>query len=158
MATRDESLATIESLGVAPVFANSYRSKDLPFHLEIYFGPPEEFFLGPETQDIYTEGRLIPLLDDGNFGIVTFYDPTAHTFVQIDIEEPDGERTILRSWQQYLADLFIRIADSGVEDAAGLAQISNMIGFMHLERTLEFMESAKDHGWCATIAEFISSL
>jgi hypothetical protein len=157
MSTREESLAALESLGVANVFADSYRSKKLPHNLDIHFGPPEEFFLAPDTHDVYTNGRLIPLLDDGNFGIVTFLDPDTSNFVQVDVEEPEDSRTVLTSWQQYLADVFIGIAESGADDDE-LAVIAKLIGFQHMDRTLEFIDSAPDFGWCEARDEFIASL
>ena len=157
MSTRDESLAALESLGVANVFADSYRSKKLPHNLDIHFGPPEEFFLAPDTQDVYTDGRLIPLLDDGNFGIVTFLDPDANNFVQMDVEIPEDSRTVLTSWQQYLADVFISIAESDTDDDE-LAVIAQLIGFQHMNRTLQFMDSSPDSGWREARAEFIASL
>jgi hypothetical protein len=39
----------------------------LPENLDVYFGAPEEFFLAPDTLPPYTRGRLVPVLDDGNF-------------------------------------------------------------------------------------------
>jgi hypothetical protein len=157
MSTREESLAALESLGVADVFADSYRSKNLPRKLDIHFGPPEEFFLAPGTQDLYTNGLLVPLLDDGNFRIVTFLDPETSCFVQMDVEEPEDSRTVLTSWQQYLADVFMGIAESGADDDE-LAVIAQLIGFQHMDRTLEFMDCSLGSGWCDARAKFIGSL
>ena len=70
---------------------NLYRQKRLPENLDIYFSPPEEFFLASDTQSPYTDGGLIPILDDGNFGIVTFLDPETRTIVQKDVECPFEE-------------------------------------------------------------------
>src|SRR5262245_11649442 len=102
--TRDQAYAALASLKPAPIFLESYRSRPLPENLDIYFGPPEEFFIAPETQDPCTGGRLVPILDDGNFGLVTFLDPDTKALVQIDVESPGEVRASFRHWQQYLAD------------------------------------------------------
>lgn len=70
--TRDEAYEALASLNPAPIFLESYRVRSLPENLDIYFGPPEEFFIASDTQDRYTGGRLVPILDDGNFRLVTF--------------------------------------------------------------------------------------
>ncbi|MCH7725617.1 MAG: hypothetical protein IH991_03925 [Planctomycetes bacterium] len=157
MATREESLATLESLGVAAVFTDSYRTKELPARLNIFFGPPEEFFLAPETQVVYTHGHLVPLLDDGNFGLVIFYDPESTNIIQMDVEVPDDSRCTFTSWQQYLAHLFIGIAESSDDDVE-LAQIADIIGFQHMQRTLEFMDADDDGDWGDRCSEFVASL
>lgn len=157
MTTRSESLTTLESLGVASVFADSYRSKNLPLNLQIYFGPPEEFFIAPDTQNTYTDGRLIPLLDNGNFDSVLFYDPAARVFIQKYVESPDEPPIVFRSWQQYLADLVIGIVESGADDEE-LEQIAVLIGFQHLQRTLEFMDRADDADWLQQRSAFVASI
>lgn len=157
MVTREEAARILASLGVAEVFAESYRTKRLPLNLDIHFGPPEEFFLAPETQDAYTEGRLIPLLDDGNFGVVTFYDPDNNSFVQKAVELPTESLAVFASWQQYLADLFIGIAESDVSDGE-LEQVAALIGFRHMERTFSFLGNPDDRNWSTRRREFIASL
>ena len=87
-------------------------------NLDIYFGPPEEFFLASDTQSPYTDGGLIPILDDGNFGIVTFLDPKARTIVQKDVERPFEECARFQDWQQYLGWLVIVLAESIDDDEA----------------------------------------
>src|SRR5260370_35666515 len=91
---------------------HDYHKRKLSTHLEIYFGPPEEFFLEPDTQDEYTQGRLVPILDDGNFGLVSFYDRDKQSIVSMDVECPGESRTEYVSWQQYLGDLLVRIGES----------------------------------------------
>lgn len=157
MASRVESLATLESLGVADIFAHSYRSKKLPFSLDIYFGPPEEFFIASDTQETYTEGRLVPLLDDGNFGSVIFFDPETGAFLKKYVESLGEPPIVFTSWQQYLADLVIRIAESGVDDAE-LEQIATAIDFLHLDRTLAFMNAADDDDWSERRYAFLASI
>ena len=157
MATREEAARTLASLDVAEVFVECYRTKRLPLDLDIYFGPPEELFLAPETQDAYTAGRLVPLLDDGNFGVVTFYDPDKRSFVQKDVESPTETLVVLASWQQYLADLFIRVAESGVDDG-DLKQVAGLIGFRHMEQALAFLDNPEDRDWSIRRREFIASL
>src|SRR5262245_32575415 len=102
--TRKQASAAPASFNPAPVFLDSYRVNPLPENLDIYFGPPEEFFIAPDTQELYTHNRLVPILDDGNFGLVTFLDPDTRNLVQIDVESPAETRAVFRHWQQYLAD------------------------------------------------------
>src|SRR5262249_54620162 len=109
MATREQAQAALAALNPAPVFLGAYRGERLPMDLDIFVGVPEEFFLAPDTETTYTGGRLIPILDDGNFGIITFYDPDARTLVQKDVESPREILARFGDWQQYLADLMIRI-------------------------------------------------
>lgn len=110
--TSEQAYRTLAALQPAPIFLQSYESKRLSENLDIYFGPPEEFFIAPDTQQVYTRGRRVPILDDGNFGLVTSYDPVVHTLIQMDVESPQEDRTTFQHWQQYLADLMIHIAES----------------------------------------------
>jgi hypothetical protein len=139
MSTREQALATLASLSPAPVFLDSYRTKQLPESLHAFFGPPEEFFLAPDTIEPYAEGRLVPLLDDGNFGIVTFYDPSTGGFVQKDVEEPEKTRATFANWQQYLADLMFGVADSGADDAQ-MRRVSELIKFPRLREFTAFLD------------------
>ena len=75
----------------------------------------------------------------------------------MDVEMPEDSRTVLTTWQQYLADVFIGIAESDTDDEE-LAIIAQLIGFQHMGRTLQFMDSSPDSGWCEARAEFIASL
>ena len=109
--TREQAYRALAALKPAPIFLQSYEVKQLPENLDIYFGPPEEFFIAPDTQELYTHGRLVPILDDGHFGLVTLCDPAARTLLQMDVESPE-DKTVFRHWQQYLAELMIRIAES----------------------------------------------
>ena len=138
--SREQAFAVLSQLGVAPIFLESYRSKRLPEDLDVLFGPPEAFFLDPEIQDVYTEGRLIPLLDDGNFGVVTFYDPRDGTFVKMDVESGPENATILANWQQYLADLMIFVYENNDDDDE-VRRIAELVGFSELPRIIEFARS-----------------
>jgi hypothetical protein len=130
--TRDQAYAALASLSPAPVFLDSYRVKPLPENLDIFFGPPEEFFIAPDTQELYTHKRLIPILDDGNFGLVTFLDPNTRELVQLDVESPGESRATFRHWQQYLADLMIRVGE-GVDEDERVRHIARLIGFAHTD-------------------------
>jgi hypothetical protein len=143
MATRDEALAALLSLDPAPVFGESYRNKHLPGNLEIYFGPPEEFFLAGDTQSRYTDGGLIPILDDGNFGIVTFFDPESRTLVQKDVESPLDEYARFHNWQQYLGALVINIAES-IDDDERLRVMSDLVGYRYFDETLGVLDGLKN--------------
>jgi hypothetical protein len=140
MATRDEALAALITLNTAPIFVESYRARQLPENLEIYFGPPEEFFLAGESQSPYVKGGLIPILDDGNFGVVTFLDPKTRSLIQKDVEAPHEALARFENWQQYLGDLTIRIAES-VDDNDRLSAICKLIDFRYLTETLAFLDS-----------------
>jgi hypothetical protein len=160
MATRDEAHRTLELLGVAPIFLHSYSTRPLPRNLDIFFGPPEELFLEPETQGVYTEGRLIPILDDGNFGLVTFYDPRDKSLIQKDVETPGEIQARYRNWQQYLADLLMRIAEV-IEDENELKDIAQLVGFRHLAETLACLDrlaAKSDNEWNRGKEQFIAEL
>src|SRR5262245_56147409 len=110
--TREQAYKALASLNPAPVFLQSYQVGPLPENLDNYFGPPEEFFLEPDSQTLYSQDRLIPILDDGNFGVVTFLATETRSLIQMDVEAPDGTRRTFRHWQQYLADLMLRVAET----------------------------------------------
>jgi len=146
MATRDEALAALLSLDPAPVFGESYRQKQLPENLDIHFGPPEEFFLASDTQSPYTDGGLIPILDDGNFGIVTFLEPKTRTIVQKDVESAFEEYPRFQNWQQYLGSLVINMAES-IDDDERLERMADLVGFKYLEETLSLLDSLGNAPW-----------
>ncbi len=158
--TREQAYRTLAALEPAPVFLQSYQGKPLPEDLDIYFGPPEEFFLAPDTQELYTRGRLVPLLDDGNFGLVTFYDPDTRALIQLDVESPHESRTRFENWQQYLADLMIRVAES-IESDERIRRIAALVGFAHTDALFEFfrrMEELPADEYEAARAQFIRSI
>jgi hypothetical protein len=140
--TREQAYRTLAELKPAPIFLQSYEVKQLPENLDIYFGPPEEFFIAPDTQKLYTQGRLVPILDDGNFGLVTFCDPAARALVQMDVESPD-DKTVFRHCQQYLAELMIRIVESTDSDDQ-LSRIAEIIRFSHMDAFLEYLDRSEE--------------
>ncbi len=144
MTIRDQARHSLELLNASPVFLQAYEGRRLPEDLDIYFGCPEEFFLAPETLPAYTEGRLIPILDDGNFGLITFYDPTSGCLVQKAIESPHEVRARFANWQQYLADLMIRIAES-IDDDDRLRRMAHLIDFRQFDELLAFFDACRDH-------------
>lgn len=157
--TREQSLDTLKTLGVAPMFVQSYNDKRLPRDLDIFFGPPEEFFIEPDTQQLYTHERLIPLLDDGNFALVLFYDPEKKVFIRKYLEHPE-EEIHYSNWQQYLADLMIEIAENSDAEDSELAEIADILEFKKLGEVLAFLDSAHEISWeqyHANKAEFIAT-
>jgi hypothetical protein len=130
--TREQAYDALASLKPAKVFLSSYSVKPLPENLDIYFGPPEEFFIATDTQEPYTHGRLVPILDDGNFGLVTFLDPKTGNLVEVDVESPDKDRATFHDWQHYLADLMNRIEES-VDDDEQVRRMARLIGFAHTD-------------------------
>jgi hypothetical protein len=143
MATREQAQAALESLGPAPIFLEAYRKERLPRDLDIYVGVPEEFFLAPDTETAYTGGLLIPILDDGNLEIITFYDPDTGALIQKDIESPREILARLANWQQYLADLMIRVAET-IEDDEEVRDIADLVGFRHYKELMEFLEEQSE--------------
>jgi len=154
--TRDQAYAALASLNPAQVFLDSYRTKKLPENLEIYFGPPEEFFIAPDTQALYSKNRLIPILDDGNFRLVTFLDPDTRKLIQMDIESPDEDRVSFNHWQQYLADLMITIGES-VDSDDLLPRMADLIGFTHVEELFDYFDQTED-AWSEARRQFLASI
>jgi hypothetical protein len=130
--TREQACAALASLDPAAVFLDSYRVRSLTENLDIDFGPPEEFFIAPDTQALYTRGRFIPILDDGNSGIVTFLDPDTRTLIQIDVESPNEQRAHFNHWQQYLAELMVRVGES-VDSDDRVRRVADLVGFDHTQ-------------------------
>ena len=143
MTIRDQARHALGLLNPSPVFLRAYEDQRLPEDLDIYVGCPEEFFLAPDTLPAYTEGCLIPILDDGNFSLITFYDPTSGGLVQKDIESPHEVRARFAGWQQYLADLMIRIAES-IDDDDRLRGVARLIDFHHIDELLAFLHACRD--------------
>jgi hypothetical protein len=137
--TRDQAYQALASLNPAPIFLESYRTVRLPEDLDIFFGPPEEFFTAPDSQELYTEGRLIPLLDDGQFLRVILLDPATKNLVQVSIESPEEERATFADWSQYLLDLMIRLGES-IDDDAKLRRIADLVQFPHIDALLTFLD------------------
>lgn len=140
--TRVQAYDALASLKPAQVFLDSYSVKPLPENLDIYFGPPEEFFIAPDTQELYTRNLLLPILDDGNFGLVTFLDPGTGNLVQLDVESPDDCRSTFQHWQQFLADLMIRIGES-VDDDEKVCRMGRLIGFAHTDELYAYFSRAQ---------------
>src|SRR5262249_15333534 len=139
--SREQAYRALVSLRPPAILLQCYESKKLPENLDIYLGPPEEFFLAPDTQDSYTEGRLIPLLDDGNFGVVTFYDPRTGMFVQKDVESPGEARATFVNWQQYLASVLVQIAES-TEDDGRVRRAAELLEFRYIDSLLALLNGS----------------
>ncbi len=140
--TRQQALDALSSWHPAPVFLEAYATRRLPEDLDLYVGPPEELFLAPETQAPYTRGRIVPILDDGSFGVVTFHDPEARALVQIGVEQPGKTRATFRTWQQYLASLMLRIGES-VDDDDQIRRISDLVLFRHADELFELWRGSR---------------
>jgi hypothetical protein len=137
--TREQAYQALASLNPALIFLHSYQIKRLPDDLDLFFGPPEEFFTSPDSQELYTEGRLIPLLDDGQFLRVLLLDSDTRHLVQVSIESPEEIRTIFTSWSQYLADLMIRLGES-IDDDEKLRRIAALVQFPHFDALVTFLD------------------
>jgi hypothetical protein len=141
--TREHAYETLASLRPARIFLDSYRKRELPEFLDTHFGPPEEFFIAPDTQAAYEKDQLVPLLDDGNFGLVLFLDSRDRSLVQIYIESPHANRTFFRHWQQYLADLMVRIAE-GEENDDRVRRIAALVGFQYVDSLFDYFARARE--------------
>ena len=136
--SREQAYDALVRWQPAPIFLESYRSNRLPENLDIFCGPPEEFFLSPESQTIYTHERIIPILDNGNFDLVVFDDPAADQLMQIPIEDPTDITRFL-NWQQYLAHLMLRVGES-VDDDHRIRRIADLIHFRYVDRLFDLWE------------------
>ena len=85
-----------------------------------------------------TEGRLIPIVDDGNFYDICLYDPQQRKFVVKFIEEPDKPVREFDSWQQYLAYKLLEIAESGPSEGELIA-IAEAVGFNYTAELLSLL-------------------
>ncbi|HZV04585.1 MAG TPA: hypothetical protein VE999_05805 [Gemmataceae bacterium] len=137
--TRDQAYQALASLHPAPIFLESYRVRQLPENLDIYYRPPEEFFIAPDTQEAYTQGRLIPILDDGHFCEVLFLDPDTGALLLIPVESPGEVRETFRHWQQYLAELMARVGEMEESDDR-IRQIADLVGFAHTKELFEYFD------------------
>jgi hypothetical protein len=158
--TREHAYAALTSLNPAPVFLESYKVRPLPEDLDIYFGPPDEFFIAPDTQERYTRNRLVPILDDGNFGLVTILDPSTGELVQMDVESPDYNRATFRHWQQYLADLMVRVGESVDEDER-VRRIAGLVGFTHTDELFAYFarsQALSGDAWWEARQQFPSGI
>lgn len=158
--TREEAFEALASLQPAAVFLDSYRCESLPENLDIYLGPPEEFFIAADTQELYTGNRLVPILDDGNFGLVTFLDPDTGQLVQIDVETPDERRATFQHWQQFLADLMIRIGGSEDDDER-VRRMAELVAFAHTDQLFEYFARSQElsgNAWQEARRKFLLSI
>ena len=131
-----ESLNIIRSLGLAPVFEDLYFGRDVPAGLVTYMRYPAEFRnTSLDDWQSLTSGGLVPIVDDGNFQEVCLFDTQRRRFVTKSIEEPAENVQEFDSWQQYLAQRLLEIADSGL-DYTELGDVASTVGF---ERTAELI-------------------
>ena len=134
-----ESLNTIRSLGLAPIFEDLYFGREVPANLRVYMSYPSQFRSASlSTWLPLTEGRLIPIVDDGNFYDICLYDPQQRKFVVKFIEEPDRTVREFDSWQQYLAYKLLEIAESGPTEGE-LIEVAEAVGFNHAPELLSLL-------------------
>ena len=132
-----ESLNVIRSLGLAPVFEDLYFGREVAAGLETCMRYPDEFRNSSLADwKSLTSGGLVPIVDDGNFQEVCLFDTQRHRFVVKSVEEPTEIVREFASWQQYLAQRLLEMADSGMDDAE-LEQVAKTMGFL---RTGEFID------------------
>lgn len=142
-----ESLNTIRSLGLAPVFEDLYFGREVPAGLSIYMRYPGTFHdLTMKEGGPLTKGGLIPIVDDGSGDTICLFDPAANRFVLKAIDDPREIVRTFASWQQYLAYALLQIADSGLDDEElmELAQVTGFTRARELAMLLREMESLPD--------------
>ena len=156
--SREEALAALTSLNPAPIFLDAYRMQRLPENLDFHIGAPAEFFLAPATQDAYTQGRFVPLLDDGCFSAVLMFDPATRELREIELESPQAAPTPFRHWQHYLAHLMLRIGES-IDEVERLRRIAALVGFEHAALFFDFLarsEGLRGAAWSTARDEFLA--
>src|SRR5262245_20528128 len=135
-----ESLDTIRTLGLGHVFEDLYFGRDVPANLRIYMRYPSEFRNATLNEwKRLTEGILVPIVDDGNFYNICFFDPRRRNFVVKNVEEPKRIVREFVSWQSYLAHALLEVADSGPSEAE-LIQVAGAVGFQHTAELLSLLE------------------
>jgi hypothetical protein len=142
-----ESLNTIRTLGLAPVFESLYFGREVPANVAVYMRYPNMFRNATLAQcEPLTEGGLVPIVDDGNGYNICLFDPRRGAFVVKFIEEPHRVVREFASWQQYLAYALLEIADSGLSEEE-LVEVAQATGFKRtgeLIALLREMESLPD--------------
>ena len=155
-----ESLDAIRTLRLAPVFEDLSFDRVVPANLRIYMRYPSEF--RNATLDEWkplTEGNLVPIVDDGSFYNICFFDPSRRKFVVKNVEEPEQIVREFDSWQSYLAYALLEIADSGPSDVE-LVQVAEAVGFQHTAELLSLlrqMERLSDREIDERAAQFIQA-
>ena len=154
-----ESLNTIRTLGLAPVFEDLYFGRDVPANLQIYMRYPTEFRNATldEWKPLTEGGSLIPIVDDGNFYNICLFDTRRRKFIVKSVEEPERIVTEFDSWEQYLAYALLEIGDSGASEDE-LIQVADTVGFRHTAELLSLlreMETLSDRESDERVAQFI---
>ncbi len=126
-----ESLNTIRSLGLAPVFEDLYFGKADPADLLYCIKYPGQFHnLSLEDCWPLTGGQLIPLFSDDNFYDLYIYDPARRKFVVKFLEEPDKVLREFDNWQQFLAYKLLEVSETGPTDDE-LRGLAELVRFRH---------------------------
>lgn len=124
-----ESLNTMRTLGLAPVFEDLYFGREVPASVANYIGYPSMFHNVTLTQcEPLTDGGLVPIVDDGNGDRICLFDARTGAFAVKFMEEPRRVVREFASWQQYLAYALLEIADSGADDEE-LVEVAHVMGF-----------------------------
>ena len=151
--TREQCYTALASLHPAPIFLQCYQQETLPDMMELYFRPPEVFFITPEIQVQYTNDVLIPNLDEGSFDTAILLHPHTGALYRYSIELPQQPLHTFPSWRQYLADLMLRIAELA-EDDAEIVHLGNIIGFTDFDALFAFLALPYDANG-STTAQFV---
>ena len=151
--TRAQCYAALASLQPAPIFLQCYQQEALPEMMELYFRPPEVFFITPEIQAQYTHNVLIPILDEDSFDTAILLHPVTGVLYRYSIEWPQQALCVFAHWGQYLADLMLRIAELA-EDDAEIVHLGNIIGFTDFDALFAFLALPYDANG-STTAQFV---
>jgi hypothetical protein len=135
-----ESLNTIRSLGLAPIFEDLYFGKADSRKLLFLMKYPSRFHdLKLEAFEPLTSGGLVPLFSDDNFYDIYLYDPKRHKIVVKFLEEPDKISREFDNWQQFLAYKLLELSETGPTNDE-LRSVSELIGFRHTAELFSLFE------------------
>jgi hypothetical protein len=144
MAMREDALECLARLGLPEVFRRLYTGGPVAPRVAAHFRCPEAVFYHPDANGSSLKGRMVPLFVDPESGQRVFFDPEAGEFV----EAKDGASFVLaphfRSWQQYLAERLIRIAEAGAGEEE-LKAVAEATGFKYVQEVLAFRDACLDH-------------
>lgn len=144
MVTREAAVALFGRLDLADNFRHIYCHKPVPPQVAAHFHCPEELFDRPDNSSGWTQSRLVPLFGDPRSGQYVAFDLAQDDLVEVGHGSSPTLAPRFRSWQHYLAERVIRLAESGAAEDE-LRAFSDAIGFHYLLEILGFLDACLDH-------------
>ena len=158
--TREQAFEALSSLKPAEIFLESYEMEILPENMDIYFRPPEEFFMEPEAQEFYTGNHLIPILSSGSSDAVIFLDPATGDLIEKSLETPSEVRITYHGWQQYLASVMLEVCNA-IDEMDHIGRIADLIGFLHVDELFAHLRQSgtlQGEQWETAQDEFVAGI